>query len=125
MGLPHQLRSSDITAAILIVMTQDQIHAGSVCLDTSADSFIIKPFDSNELTAGIQSAMLSTSDRASAMIYHGGIEIDVATNQVWRHQELVILKMKFGILPILIEHASAIQTKEHLEKALHGWGEKN
>lgn len=125
MSLLRKLRGSGFGQAILIVTARDQIADRIIGLDAGADDFILKPFDLDELAARIRAASRRITGRASELLVHGDIAIDVANKIVHLRQVPVALTSKeYGILLMLIEHAGNILTREQLEEALYGWGDE-
>jgi two-component system, OmpR family, response regulator QseB len=120
-GRPELPRSD---MPVLIMTARDGVSDRISGLDSGADDYIVKPFDSNELLARLRAMQRRASGRSSPVIEHGDLVLDPAAHTVHRAGELVPLGGKeFALLLTLLQARPQVLSKSRLESALYGFGE--
>jgi two-component system OmpR family response regulator/two-component system response regulator QseB len=93
-------------------------------LDSGADDYLVKPFDSTEMLARLRAMLRRAGGRSNPVIEHGEIVLDPAAHTVHRAGELVALGAKeFSLLLTLLQARPNVLSKSRLESALYGFGE--
>jgi DNA-binding response OmpR family regulator len=109
---------------VLIMTARDGVNDRISGLDSGADDYLIKPFDSNELLARLRAMLRRASGRSSPVIEHGELVVDPAAHSVLRSGEPVSLGAKeFALLLTLLQARPQVLSKARLEAALYGFGE--
>lgn len=109
---------------VLIMTARDGVSDRISGLDSGADDYIVKPFDSNELLARLRAMQRRASGRSSPVIEHADLVMDPAAHTVHRAGELVSLGAKeFALLLTLLQARPQVLSKSRLESALYGFGE--
>jgi two-component system OmpR family response regulator/two-component system response regulator QseB len=124
-GRPHphdRLPHADMP--VLIMTARDGVSDRVSGLDSGADDYIVKPFDSTELLARLRAMLRRAGGRSNPVIEHGDIVLDPAAHTVHRAGALVMLGGKeFALLLTLLQARPHVLSKSRLESALYGFGE--
>jgi len=107
---------------VLVMTARDEIASRVRALDMGADDYIIKPFDTAELSARIRAVQRRAAGRAQPIITYGEVRLNPATRQVWRAGVAVELSAKeFSLLMTLLDARPRVLTRQHLETSLYNW----
>jgi two-component system KDP operon response regulator KdpE len=108
----------------VIVLTAHHEQAEKIrALDTGADDYVTKPFDTEELFARVRAALRRAPHAATAesLIRIDDLEIDLARRLVTRNGEQVHLtRTELSLLEILVRHPGKLLTQELLLREV--WG---
>ena len=111
---------TDVPVIILSVRTgqYDKVSA----LDSGADDFITKPFDSSELLARLR--VLSRRQHSGAgavVILLGSVEVDLSAHMVTKNgQEVKLTAMEYALLHLLLTNRGKIVMHKNILREL--WG---
>jgi DNA-binding response OmpR family regulator len=122
------LRERQIAAPILILTATEDADTKVLVLDTGADDYLVKPFNSDELEARVR-ALLRRPARSPTgdVLVVGDLELDLSSRQVTRAGQLITLRRKeFDILEYLVRNKGRTVTRamifEHAwEDGAQGW----
>lgn len=98
---------------ILVLSVKDRPQDKVMALDTGADDYLTKPFDTSELLARIRSHLRRADQlRVQEPVFEGdGLRIDFARRQVTRdEQEIRLTKTEFALLQYLVQNAGRVVT---------------
>ena len=108
----------------VIVLTVHQEQADKIrALDTGADDYVTKPFDTEELLARVRAALRRAPHEpaAAALVRIDDLEIDLARRQVSRADEPIHLtRTELELLEQLVRHPGKLLTQEYLLREV--WG---
>jgi DNA-binding response OmpR family regulator len=115
-GLPYRsgfevvsaLRGKGVNAPTLMLTARDAVADRVTGLESGADDYLVKPFDTDELLARVR-ALLRRSSTTSARVPHmtvGDVVLDPLTREVWRgDREIVLTQREFALLECFMKNA--------------------
>lgn len=99
--------------------TKDQRIEG---LDSGADDYLVKPYEVDELLARIRAVMRRSQGRATALLTHGDITLDIAGKTAsLKNKPLSLSAREFAILYVLLQNAGRVMSRQQIEDKLYGW----
>ncbi|MFO1486893.1 MAG: response regulator [Verrucomicrobiota bacterium] len=109
---------------ILILSVRDQEDDKIAALDSGADDYVTKPFNSGELLARLRAAMRHGQPQGADAVFRVGIiEVDLAKRLVLKGgTEVKLTPIEYSLLRLLITHAGKVLT--HRQLLTEVWGEK-
>jgi two-component system KDP operon response regulator KdpE len=109
---------------ILILSVRDQEEEKIAALDSGADDYVTKPFNSGELLARLRAAMRHSQPQGADAVFHfGHLEVDLATRRILKDGvEVKLTPIEYALLRLLVTHAGKVLTHRHLLSEV--WGEK-
>jgi two-component system KDP operon response regulator KdpE len=111
---------TDVPVIILSVRTgqYDKVSA----LDSGADDFITKPFDSSELLARLRVLSRRQHSGAGAVVIRlGSVEVDLSAHMVTKNgQEVKLTAMEYALLHLLLTNRGKIVMHKNILREL--WG---
>lgn len=119
------------TVPIIILTAREDIDDLVQGLTDGADDYVMKPFTPQELMARIQALMRRTegswsgadAEKPEGLAHYGDLEIDHATNRVFRKGEEIFLTQTEGaLLKVFLKHVGEPVTREYLSEEI--WGDK-
>jgi two-component system OmpR family response regulator/two-component system response regulator QseB len=120
-----KLRERKNMVPVIYITARDALEDKVEGLDAGADDYLVKPFDLDELSARIRSAMRRHNLQPEPILAHGALKLDPATKQVWLNDQPVqITGREFSVLHALMIHKGRPQSRAQLEETLYGWGEE-
>lgn len=117
----RRLRAKNIHTPILVLTGNGENETKVGLLDSGADDYVTKPFDSEELRARIGAlGRRRTRREPLARIEYGDLVIDTEQRKVYRANQLVSLRRKeFDILEYLVTNQGRVLTREMIMN--HAW----
>jgi two-component system KDP operon response regulator KdpE len=109
---------------IIIISVRDQEEEKVAALDSGADDYITKPFNSAELLARLRAAMRHVQPQGADAIFRvGSIEVDLSTRLVLKDgAEVKLTPIEYSLFRLLVTHAGKVLTQRQLLTEV--WGEK-
>lgn len=132
LGLPHmdgievirQARHAGADLPVLVLSARERASDRTLGLDTGADDYLAKPFDTQELLARVRALLRRTSGRSTPMLRFGALEMDPARLAVvWRGKTLDLPRREFALLRLLMEQRGRPISRESAQQRLYGWDE--
>lgn len=121
----NDLRASKMAIPVIIITARDAIDDRIKGLDAGADDYLVKPFDFNELSARIRSALRRSTGRAEPEIEILGVRLSPESRQLSRDGEPVPLSAReYAIVEALMGRPGAILSRAQLEERMYGWGDE-
>jgi len=119
------LRGRGSTLPVVILTARDAVDDRVAGLDAGADDYIVKPFDFNELEARLRAVLRRRAGRASSVIEHGRLSLDLTSHELRQDGAPVpVSPREFALLHALLERPGRILSRAQLEERLYGWGEE-
>jgi two-component system response regulator QseB len=119
------LRGRGSTLPVVILTARDAVDDRVAGLDAGADDYVVKPFDLKELEARLRAVLRRRAGRASSVIEHGDLSLDLVAHELRRDGVPVPLSPReFALLHALLERPGGILSRAQLEERLYGWGEE-
>ena len=117
-----QLREWTQTPVVVLTVMDDEADKVEA-LDSGADDYVTKPFNSGELLARLRAA-LRRADKGKSeepTFRAGGLVVDLAGRWVTRDGELVKLTAtEYALLRLFVQHAGKVLTHRHIMREI--WG---
>lgn len=130
LGLPRldglsvlkQARAQGRSLPVLVLTARDAIQDRIDGLDSGADDYLIKPFDTTELKARIRALLRRSSGRSQSLISFQGIELDPASQQVsYQNKPVNLTRREYALLHEMINQPGYVFTRDILQQLLYGW----
>lgn len=123
-----ELRMNHPRIPIIMLTAKDKLSDKIMGLNSGADDYIVKPFETLELIARINACLRRTSVIPEDELKIGELFIDIKRRQVRKNNRLIQLTPKqFDLLVFLAKNRHRVLTrkeiKEHIwkEKELYSW----
>ena len=109
---------------IVILSVRDQEEEKIAALDSGADDYVTKPFNSGELLARLRAALRHGQPQGADAVFRvGPLEVDLAKRLVLKAGvEVKLTPIEYSLLRLLVTHAGKVMTQRHLLTEV--WGEK-
>lgn len=125
LDLLAELRGRGNAIPVIILTARDAVTDRIRGLDTGADDYLVKPFDSDELAARIRALQRRQAGRSAPLIEYGPLALDPATREVrCRGNRVSLSGREYLILAALMERPGALLSRSALEEKMYGWGEE-
>ena len=119
------LRARGSTLPVVVMTARDAIDDRVAGLDAGADDYVVKPFDLKELEARLRAVLRRRAGRASSVITHGRLSLDLATHELRQDGvPVAVSPREFALLHALLERPGHVLSRAQLEERLYGWGEE-
>ncbi|MDC8746463.1 response regulator transcription factor [Xanthomonas campestris] len=90
-------------------------------LDASADDYLVKPFQFDELMARVRAITRRSQGRVVPLLTQGEVSVDPSSRKVTRNGKWVALSAhEYRLLLALMERAGRVVTKDQLEEGVYG-----
>ena len=118
----RELRRTGCSAPVLMLTARGETRERVLGLDAGADDYMVKPFDLDELTARMRSALRRAAGRGDPLIRHGDIRLDPVTHSVhYKDAPVVLSAHEYAVLEALLQRPGAVLSRAQLEDRLYGW----
>jgi two-component system KDP operon response regulator KdpE len=109
---------------VIILSVRDQEEEKVSALDSGADDYVTKPFNSAELLARLRAALRHGQPQgADAILRAGNLEVDLSKRLVLKDGvEVKLTPIEYSLLRLLVTHAGKVLT--HRQLLTEVWGEK-
>lgn len=109
---------------VLILSVRDHEEEKVAALDSGADDYVTKPFNSAELLARMRAALRHGQPQGPDAIFRSGhLEVDLSKRVVTKQgQEVKLTPIEYSLLRLLVTHAGKVLTHRQLLTQI--WGEK-
>ena len=109
---------------VLILSVRDQEEEKIAALDSGADDYVTKPFNSGELLARLRAALRHGQPQGADAIFQvGNLEVDLSKRLVLKDgTEVKLTPIEYSLLRLLVTHAGKVLTHRQLLTGV--WGEK-
>lgn len=109
---------------VLILSVRDEEGEKIAALDSGADDYVTKPFNSGELLARLRAALRHGQPHgADAIVRVGNVEVDLSRRLVLKDgTEVRLTPIEYSLLRLLVTHAGKVLT--HRQLLTEVWGDK-
>lgn len=109
---------------IMMLTAKDKVSDKVLGLESGADDYIVKPFETLELIARIKACLRRVRHDLSERIIIDDIVIDVKQRNVTlKGKELILTPKEYELLFYLVTHRGEVLTRENIRK--HLWKESS
>jgi len=120
-----RLRKSNKTLPVIILTARDSIEDKIIGLDSGADDYLPKPFDTTELFARLRVLDRRLGSVHLNEIKLGSVNLDISGHTVQVAEEAIDMpRHEYLILKALMENAGRILTRQQLESKIYSWDEE-
>lgn len=109
---------------VIILSVRDHEEEKVAALDSGADDYVTKPFNSAELLARLRAALRHGQPQGADAIFRTGhLEVDLSKRLVLKHGvEVKLTPIEYSLLRVLVTHAGRVLTHRQLLSEV--WGAK-
>lgn len=121
-------RLREWTSAPVIILSVQDDEAGKVAaLDSGADDYVTKPFNTAELLARLRVALRHASKPDEAVVFQSGrLVMDLASRRVTvGGREVKLTATEYKLLHLLVRHAGKVLTHRQLLREVWGQGHED
>jgi DNA-binding response OmpR family regulator len=121
-----RLRKNGIKTPILMLTAKSDVDDKVTGLDSGADDYLTKPFNTKELLARLRALCRRSADTDDNSLHFGDISLDLGTAMlscVTNGQSVRLGDKEFRIMEYMLKNCKQILTREQL--ALKIWGYDN
>ena len=120
----RSLRDSGCLTPVLVLSARDQLDDRVRGLDTGADDYLVKPFESEELLARIRVLLRRKAGQAQQRLSVGALSLAPDTHQFYLDDKPITLAPKeHQVLVALIQAGDKPVSRERLTQQLYGLGD--
>jgi two-component system KDP operon response regulator KdpE len=111
-------------APVLILSVQDDEAGKVAALDTGADDYVTKPFNTSELLARLRVALRHAAKQEDPVVFQAGkLVVDLATRRVAvSGREVKLSVTEYNLLRFLVRHAGKVLTHRQILREVWGQG---
>lgn len=110
-----ELRRSEIQTPILMLTTRNEVPDIVSGLNSGADDYLGKPFNSNELLARVKKLIKRPPSKRQEVLKFSDLIIDLAKLEVTKSGAIInFSKAEYNLLVYLVSHKGRILTREKL-----------
>lgn len=115
-------RQRDIDLPVLILTARNATPDRISGLNSGADDYLGKPFDSDELLARLNALLRRQRGQADNLLDYGDLQLNLTTQTASLAGETLSLRKKeLALLELLLTHPKQIISRAHIEDKLYGW----
>ncbi|MCL4176977.1 MAG: response regulator [Verrucomicrobia bacterium] len=109
---------------VIILSVRDREDDKVAALDSGADDYVTKPFNTAELLARLRAALRHTQPQGVEAIFRAGsLEVDLSKRLVLKSgAEIKLTPIEYSLLRLLVTHAGKVLT--HRQLLTEVWGDK-
>ncbi len=110
-----KLRKSYINLLILVISARDKLDQRIYGLDTGADDYLCKPFETDEVIARVHALLRRNKNFASNKISYNDLEFDTKSHTLTQNGQIIELnKRESSIFEYLLQNLRMILSKENI-----------
>jgi DNA-binding response OmpR family regulator len=120
-----RVRQLNKTLPVLILTARDSLQDKITGLDSGADDYLAKPFETTELFARLRVLERRLGSVQQTEIKLGDVSLDISGHTVRVSGELInISRHEYMVLKALMENAGRVLTRQQLESKIYSWGDE-
>jgi two-component system OmpR family response regulator len=118
-------RAAGNAIPVLLLSANDDPEMRTRGLDTGADDFVLKPFDTRELLARIRAVLRRTAGYPTSRIGDATISLDLDKRTfLFNGTESMLSAREFVLMHAFLERRGRVLSRGQLEERLYGWGKE-
>jgi len=119
-----RIRSEKVQTPVLLLTAKSELDDKVFGLDSGADDYLTKPFETAELLARVRALMRRKGELSDHNLKYGNLILRRATYELYCNDSSVKLGMKeFQILELLMMNSTQIVTKEQITEKIWGYND--
>ena len=116
------LRTQYPVLPIIMLTAKDKISDKVIGLESGADDYVVKPFETLELIARIKACLRRAKPSAEEQITIGKLHIDYKRRVVKvKNKEIILTPKEYDLLCLLVSNRGAVVSREDIKR--HLWKE--
>ncbi|KAF0185793.1 MAG: two-component system OmpR family alkaline phosphatase synthesis response regulator PhoP [Nitrospirae bacterium] len=120
----RQIREQHPSLPIIMLTARDKISDKVIGLESGADDYIVKPFETLELIARIKVCLRRLQPTPAQSVHVGDIAVDFERRQVLvKDKGVVVTSKEFDLLSLLIMRRGKVVSRDEIRK--HLWKESD
>ena len=113
LAVTRRLRAKGLRVPILLLTARDAIHERVAGLDAGADDYLVKPFDTAELTARVRALLRRNEPPGEPALAFADVTLDPETGTAQRAGRTIELtRREAELLALLLRNARGVVTRE-------------
>ncbi len=124
----REMRKNKISTPVIMLTAKSQLEDKIYGLDSGADDYLTKPFETGELLARIRAATRRKGDVVSNALSFGDLELRQKTGEIFcaaTAQAVRLGSKEFQLLEFLMKNQKQIVTKEQLIERVWGYNDES
>jgi two-component system response regulator MprA len=118
----RRLRRGGSRLPVLMLTARDEVADRVAGLDAGADDYVVKPFALAELLARVRALLRRSADEAVDVLHFADLELDPATREVRRGDELIELtRTEFALLELFMLNPRQVLTRSIIFERVWGY----
>jgi len=118
----RRLRRGGSRLPVLMLTARDEVADRVAGLDAGADDYVVKPFALAELLARVRALLRRSAEEAVDTLHFGDLELDPATREVRRGDELIELtRTEFALLELFMLNPRQVLTRSIIFERVWGY----
>jgi two-component system, OmpR family, response regulator MprA len=118
----RRLRRGGSRLPVLMLTARDEVADRVAGLDAGADDYVVKPFALAELLARVRALLRRSADEAVDVLHFADLELDPATREVRRGDELIELtRTEFALLELFMLNPRQVLTRSVIFERVWGY----
>jgi two-component system response regulator MprA len=118
----RRLRRTGSRVPVLMLTARDEVRDRVAGLDAGADDYVVKPFALEELLARVRALLRRSADEAVDRLHFGDLELDPATREVRRGDDLIDLtRTEFALLELFMLNPRQVLTRSIIFERVWGY----
>jgi two-component system response regulator TctD len=118
------MRNRGDNTPVIIITARSQIDDRLIGLDSGADDYLTKPFDTRELSARCRALLRRKSGYTSNIIEIGNLEFDRGSKQLSiNRQQILIRNKEIQLLQIFLDNINRIISKDEIADKIYNFNE--
>ena len=119
----RELRARQDTTPVIVLTARDGPRDRVTGLDSGADDYLVKPFETVELLARMRALLRRQAGHARSLIGTDALTLDLATHELsFRGVAEILPAREFALMRALLERPGQILSRGQLEDRIYGWG---
>ena len=125
MAVLRSVRAGDNPVPVLVITARDGVDDRIQGLDSGADDYVLKPFETRELLARMRAVIRRKGGTSGPVLSNGVVTLDPTTREASVNGIASRLSgREFALLRALLVRPGAILSRNELEDRIYGWGEE-